>query len=95
MSQISSNRNYIVVLTLDGIKVEVTYADAGRAPDAKGGQNLNTSAVWVKPEGGEWMVTDQRSAIKVCEIVKHCNLNELGDKLDGNRTKAICSEQGT
>jgi len=83
------NKNYISVNTLDGVKVEVTFADAGRAPDAPaGGEYLNTITAWYKPDGGQWQRSVERSCTKTCEIIKHCNLNELGAKL-GNQPKTI------
>ena len=74
------------MFTTDGIEVFITHADAGRAPDSPvavvGGQFCGGStAVWYKPINGEWQVSGQRSAIKVCDIIKHSKAEELKEKL--------------
>jgi hypothetical protein len=70
------------VLTLDGVVVHVTHCDAGFSPDSGPGQQaLNTTAVWYKPQGGEWARSPHRSAMKTCDVIKHSTLAELATKL--------------
>ena len=83
MTQIAKpNNNYISVTTLDGVKVEVTFADAGRGPDGVG-LSLNSSAAWYRPDGGEWHKSRERSSTKTCELIKNSNAGELKEKVGG------------
>jgi hypothetical protein len=80
---LASKPQRLSVKTLDGVKVEITHADSGVAPDtASGGTYLNSTAVWYKPAGSEWQRSSRyRSAMVVCDIIKHANLSELKEKL--------------
>ena len=70
------------IKTLDGVEVEVTHSDMGFPPGgSEGRQALNTTCVWVKPLGGEWIRSGRRSAMVTCDLVKHSNVAELEEKL--------------
>lgn len=71
----------ITVRTADGVPVEVTHSDVGFAPRTTGQLSLNTTAVWVKVNGQDWIRSGHRSAMKTCDIIKHSNAAELAEKL--------------
>jgi hypothetical protein len=72
---------YIKVKTLDGVEVEVTHCDAGFPPGSVGGQGVNTTSVWIRPHGKDWIRATLRSAMAVCGEIKHTNLVDLESKL--------------
>ena len=68
----------LTVKSLDQVEVQVTYSDAGLPPDApKGGQRLNTQAVWFKVGDNPWRRSTHRSAIKTSDFIRHNNSTEL------------------
>jgi hypothetical protein len=85
----------MIIQTKDGVEVEVTHCDAGYAPGSKPNKLLNTTAVWFKPLGGEWMRTSERSAMKVAERIRHTdsdNLRSISDHIS-NQIEVVPDEQ--
>ena len=84
----------MIVKSLDGVEVDITHCDAGHPPDSpKGCLNLNTTAVWIKPAGGEWIRSRHRSAMVTCHHVKHTNVKDLLEVI-GEGTERISSGDG-
>ena len=76
----------VKVLTKDGYDVEVTHCDAGYPPDSPVKfPILNTTAVWFRPDGGEWLLSVHRSAIKTAGLIRCTRLNELEATLCENK----------
>ncbi len=83
----------MIIKSKDNIDVEVTHCDAGHPPGKWTGMNLNTTAVWVKAVGGEWMCSRFPNAIRVAHEVKHSNAADLETAV-GKLKEIECSSTG-
>ena len=69
---------YTTTKSLDGVDIEITNYDAGHPPGSGfGSQHLNTTAVWCRPPGGEWIRSPHRCIITTVDIIGKLNVKDF------------------